>query len=295
MLPSQTLSAELLTEIESATKALALNCGVRGLMNVQYAVQGGRDLFVIEVNPRASRSVPFVSKVMGIPWAKVATRVMTGETLEQVAATKLYGDVLSFRNYAKAISKINYVAIKQSVFPFAKFKGVDTLLGPEMKSTGEVMGIDRTRAGGVYRAQRAAGFSLPAAGKVFFSIRDGDKVAAEAIARRLTALGFGVVATKGTAKYLSERGIPAEGINKVREGSPHAVDLLLKGEISMVVNTPEGTGTHLDSRSIRSTATELRLPLFTTLAATEAAVEAMEAAKNGAQYEVLSIQEYLAI
>jgi len=292
MLPSQTLSKDLLEQVEAATKALARECGVHGLMNVQYAIRR-KKVYVLEVNPRASRSVPFVSKVTGIPWAKVAARVMAGETLKELDAKAVYGKILAFTNYREAISKISYVAVKESVFPFAKFRGVDTVLGPEMRSTGEVMGIDSDSAGGFLRAQVAIGMALPKSGHVFISLRDDDKAEAVPLAKLLVKLGFELVATKGTAKFFSERGIEAREVNKVRDGSPHVVDLLTSGEVCMVVNTPEGNGPHLDSRNIRSTATELRIPLFTTIAAAEVAAHAIKKMVKQEPVAVRAIQEYL--
>ncbi|MCC6219788.1 MAG: carbamoyl-phosphate synthase large subunit [Deltaproteobacteria bacterium] len=294
MLPAQTLTDSVLAEVERASKILARACGVVGLMNVQFAVCGGKDVYVIEVNPRASRSVPFVSKVTGIPWAKVAARVMAGETLRQLHDSAEYGDILRFENYALAISDLNYVAVKESVFPFIKFHGVDALLGPEMRSTGEVMGIDRTFAGGFYRAQVAAGATLPLKGTVFLSLRDEDKDESLDYTRKLKSMGFKLVATSGTAQFLRKHDIEVESINKVREGSPHIVDALLAGEVDLVINTPEGSGPLLDSRTIRTTASDLRLPLFTTVAAARAAVEAIEQMSLGDRLDVLSLQRYLA-
>ncbi|HQH26904.1 MAG TPA: carbamoyl-phosphate synthase large subunit, partial [Oligoflexia bacterium] len=294
MLPAQSLGLGIIAEIERATRALALACNVEGLMNVQFAICN-RELYVLEVNPRASRSVPFVSKVTGVPWAKVAARVMAGETLRELDTLGTYGKVLAFAQYSAAAARIPYVAVKESVFPFAKFRGVDTVLGPEMRSTGEVMGVGDTAAGGFYRAQVAAGTSLPLGGTAFLSVRDADKDGAVLLAKKLNKLGFKLVGTRGTAAYLSKRGVEIEEINKVRDGSPHIVDRLLSGGIDMVINTPEGTGPLLDSRSIRSTATELALPLFTTLAAAVSAVEAIEQLKRGKKFEVRPIQEYLSL
>ncbi len=304
MLPSQTLSEEVIAEIQDAARSLAMECKVRGLMNVQFAVHKD-GVFVIEVNPRASRSVPFVSKVTGVAWAKVAARVMTGETLEEIHALGLYGDILKFRDYPAASGQIPYVAIKESVFPFVKFQGVDTVLGPEMRSTGEVMGIDRDAAGAFIRAQVATGMELPTSGAIFFSLRDEDKDSALALAKKMAELGFEIVATRGTAAFLAENGLESRVINKVREGSPHIVDELLAGKIDIVVNTPEGTGPFLDSRTIRSTSTQLSLPLFTTIAAASSAVEGIaqvienrakeDQAKENRPLEVCSIQEYLSL
>lgn len=292
MLPTQTLSEKVLKDIEQATHSLAKACGVRGLMNVQYAVTRDETVYVIEVNPRASRSVPFVSKVLGVPWAKVAARVMAGESLVELHEKDEYGNILIFEDYLNAISRIPYVAIKESVFPFSKFRGVDTVLGPEMKSTGEVMGIDMERWSGFLRALKGSGMELPSSGVAFLSLREEDKEGAVGIALKLKESGFDLIATSGTAAFLNERGIEVGQINKVREGSPHIVDALSEGKVNLVINTPEGSGPLLDSRSIRSTSTELSIPLFTTIAASEIAVDAIfhSRVKN---LDVCSIQEYL--
>jgi len=294
MLPSPNLKEEILAEIEETTKKLALELKVSGLMNVQYALVGWDKLYVLEVNPRASRSIPFVSKVTGIPWAKVAARVMSGETLEGINKDGKYGEILRFKDYESAISAYKFVAVKESVFPFNKFRGADTVLGPEMRSTGEVMGIDVSAAGGFVRAQEASGIPLPTAGLAFVSVRDFDKVETLPIAKSLSEMGFGIVATSGTAKYLSENGIKCSSINKVREGSPHVLDLLQENKVTIVVNTPEGTGPLLDSKSIRRMVLEKGLPLFTTLDAASAAVEAIKRLQSKEVFGVCSLQEYLA-
>lgn len=293
VLPSQTLSPEVLQEIERAAHALARECGVIGLMNVQFAVQGGTDVYVLEMNPRASRSVPFVSKLTGIPWAKVAARVMAGETLRQIDESGAFGKVLAFLNYQQAISSMNYIGVKKSVFPFVKFRGVDTVLGPEMRSTGEVMGVDVTIGGSFARAERAAGSQLPTSGTVFVSVRDEDKASILPVAIKLVSLGFQLIATAGTANYLKQHGLPVAIVKKVSEGSPHIVDELLNGSVHMVINTPEGLGPLLDSRSIRSKATELNLPLYTTVAGAAAAVIGIEEQRSGRVNTVCSLQEYL--
>ena len=292
MLPSQTLKDEVVREIERATHALALRCGVLGLMNVQYAIVEDQ-VFVIEVNPRASRSVPFISKVTGVPWAKVAARVMAGETLSDLDELGSYGELLRYADYLEAISRIPYVAVKESVFPFVKFRGVDTVLGPEMRSTGEVMGVDSTAAGGFSRAAIAAGVELPTSGTVFLSLKDSDKEPATGFAEKLIEMGFSLVATRGTASFLRGRGLEVREVNKVQDGSPHIVDELRADRIAMVINTPEGTGPLLDSRTIRSTSTELGLPLFTTVAAANAAVDGISQLRHAEKISVCSIQEYL--
>ncbi|MCC6954797.1 MAG: carbamoyl-phosphate synthase large subunit [Deltaproteobacteria bacterium] len=292
MLPSQTLSDHTIDVIEMATHALAYECGVVGLMNVQYAVVG-EHVYVLEVNPRASRSVPFVSKVTGIPWAKVAARVMGGEKLTELGESRAYGDILAYQRYRTAIARLPYVAVKESVFPFAKFKGADAVLGPEMRSTGEVMGIDLTMPGAFARAQAACSIPLPTGGTVFLSLRDADKQECVELAGKLHQMGFELTATKGTAKFLEKAGIPARAVKKVREGSPNIVDEIRDGGVTMVINTPEGTGPLLDSKSIRQTAIERGLPLFTTLAAADAAVDAIEKIHQGHDFGVKSVQEFL--
>ena len=291
MLPSQTIADETILEIEQATNKLAQAVGVSGLMNVQFAVCE-REVYVLEVNPRASRSIPFVSKVTGIPWAKVAARVMTGEKLREIDASASYGNVMSFTDYSSAVADFPFVAVKQSVFPFAKFPGVDTVLGPEMRSTGEVMGFDVSVAGSFLRAQHAVGRSLPKSGMVFFSVKDVDKEAAFSVASKLVDLGFELLATCGTADYFKKHGLKVEIINKVSEGSPHIVDKLKAEGVAMVINTPEGTGPLLDSRTIRSTSTARSIPLFTTLAAATAAAEAIESMQENDLPNVRSVQEY---
>ncbi len=292
LLPSQNLSEQVVSEIIEATIALAKSVGVVGLMNIQFAVQRETDVYILEVNPRASRSIPFVSKVMGVPWAKVAARVMAGEKLSALEAT--FGNLLRFRDYKEAVKRIPYVAVKKSVFPFIKFREVDVVLGPEMRSTGEVMGLDLTPGGGIARAERGAGSALPKEGTVFLSVRDDDKEPMVGLARRLVTLGFSLVATQGTSAFLNAQGIRVRKINKVSEGSPHVVDELTSGKIHLVINTPEGTRPLRDSRSIRLTALEKNIPLYTTVAAAEAAVSGMEQLAKGLGVAVSPLQEYLA-
>src|SRR5271156_7113703 len=254
---------------------LALELGVVGLMNVQFAVKGG-EVYILEVNPRASRTVPFVSKATGRPLAKIAAKLMVGRTLEELGV--------------KDVALPTHVAVKESVFPFGKFPGVDTILGPEMKSTGEVMGIDTSFAMAFAKAELAASSNLPDAGLVFISVRDEDKVQLEAIARGLVAMGFALIATEGTSHYIQKLGLECERVNKVLDGSPHVVDAMRQGRIAMVINTPDASGTK-DSFSIRRTALELRLPYFTTMAGAKAAVEGIFALKHET-FEVRALQDY---
>jgi carbamoyl-phosphate synthase large subunit len=260
-LPTISVPGQVLDEIRRQTVSLALELGVVGLMNVQFAVKG-HDVYILEVNPRASRTVPFVSKSIGIPLAKLAARVMVGRTLTSLGFT------------SEAVPR--HVCVKEAVFPFAKFAGVDTLLGPEMKSTGEVMGIDDTFGAAFAKAQIAAGTILPRSGAVFISVCDEDKLAVGPIARRLAAAGFDLVATHGTAAYLQQHGLAVEPVNKVIEGSPHCVDAIESGRIAMVINTPKGFGPNLDSLTIRRSALECRIPYFTTVAGAQAATAGVE-------------------
>jgi len=260
-LPTKSIPQEVLADIRRQTTALALELQVVGLMNVQFAVKGG-DVYILEVNPRASRTVPFVSKAIGVPLAKIAARVMVGQSLAALGFTE---EIVP-----------RHISVKESVFPFAKFPGVDTLLGPEMKSTGEVMGIDVSFGAAFAKAQLAAGNILPLQGAVFISVRDEDKAAVLPTATRLAHCGFVLVATHGTAAYLRRHGLSVEAINKVAEGSPHAVDAVQSGAIAMVINTPKGFGPNLDSLAIRRSALECRVPYFTTVAGAEAAAEGIE-------------------
>jgi carbamoyl-phosphate synthase large subunit len=265
-LPPRTLSATVQAEIRRQTSLLAQELGVVGLMNIQFAVKE-QQVFLIEVNPRASRTVPFVSKAIGIPLAKIAARVMAGKSLDELGFTQ---EVIP-----------GHVNVKEAVFPFIKFPGVDTLLGPEMKSTGEVMGMDQSFAMAFVKAQFAAGNILPETGQVFLSVRDRDKPATLPIARQLAENGFSLVATRGTAAFLRRHGLSVEMVNKVLEGSPHIVDALQAGSIDLVINTTEGAQSIKDSFSIRRSSLECQVPYFTTVAGAEAAVEGIARLKQG--------------
>ena len=274
-IPPTTLSAALQQELIRQTKMLARELGVIGLINIQYAIYRG-EVYILEVNPRASRTIPFVSKAIGVPLAKYAALVMAGQKLSAIGFT------------TERVPA--HVAVKESVFPFGRFPGVDTILGPEMKSTGEVMGIDTTFAMAFAKASLAASSNLPDAGLVFISVRDEDKGQLEPIARGLVAMGFDLIATRGTATHIRNLGLKCEGVNKVLDGSPHIVDAMKEGRVAMVVNTPDASGTK-DSFSIRRTALELRLPYFTTMAGAKAAVEGIYALKHE-EFEVRALQDY---
>jgi carbamoyl-phosphate synthase large subunit len=283
VLPPFSLSPALVASIEEQTRQLGLELGVIGLMNVQYAVKGN-DVYILEVNPRAARTVPFVSKATGRPLAKIAARAMAGMSLDAQGIEDLAWPPL--------------VAVKESVFPFIKLPGVDTQLGPEMRSTGEVMGVARTFARAYGKALRAANVRLPTGGCAFISVQDEDKPAATVVARRLRALGFKIVATRGTAAALARARIPAEMVNKVGHGSPHVVDALREGTIDLVVNTTRGAKEIRDSYSIRRQALLANVPYFTTMSAALAGVaylESNEDFEEGAPPPVRSLQEWAAL
>ncbi|OLC41307.1 MAG: carbamoyl phosphate synthase large subunit [Nitrospirae bacterium 13_1_20CM_2_62_14] len=275
-LPPYTLEGDMVAEIRRQTAALAMELGVVGLMNAQFAVRGGH-LYVLEVNPRGSRTVPFVSKAIGVPLAKLAMKVMMGKTLEALGFTEA--------------PTLRHVAVKEAVFPFTKFAGVDVLLGPEMKSTGEVMGIDDDFGWAFAKSQAGAGVPLPRAGRVVLSVKDHDKPAALEVARRLRRLGFLLEATRGTAAYLQHHGVEVEPVNKVTEGRPHIVDHIKNGEISLVVNTVGSESSQADSASIRREALQKGLPYCTTMPGARAAVMGMEAALRKG-LTIRSLQEY---
>jgi carbamoyl-phosphate synthase large subunit len=280
-LPVHTLSPEMVDRLETQTVALARALNVGGLMNVQYAIKDDV-IYVLEVNPRASRTVPFVAKTVGSPIAKVAARVMAGENLAD--AFGAYGTVPDHR-------KLNHIAVKEAVFPFAKFPGVDTLLGPEMRSTGEVMGLDRDYALAFAKAQLGAGNELPRSGTVFVSVRDEDKPRVVEAVRILTDNGFKLMATAGTADYLGEQGFAVERVNKVMEGRPHIEDAIRNRQVQMVLNTTEGAKTISDSKSLRRAALMQKVPYFTTMAGSLSAAKAIAALKAG-NLEVHPLQSY---
>ncbi|MDF1834783.1 MAG: carbamoyl-phosphate synthase large subunit [Alteraurantiacibacter sp. bin_em_oilr2.035] len=274
-LPPYSLSDEIVEELERQSEALAIALEVRGLMNVQFAVKDG-EVYLIEVNPRASRTVPFVAKATGSQIAKIAARVMAGEKLADLP---------------KIRREMDYVAVKEAVFPFARFPGSDPVLTPEMKSTGEVMGIDSDFATAYTKSQIAGGSDLPKGGTLFVSVKDGDKPHIVEPVRQLLDYGFNVVATGGTQQYLAEQGLPVERINKVAEGRPHIVDKISDGEITLVFNTTEGWQSHKDSQSIRASVLENRVPYYTTAAASVAAAQAIVSV-SASDLAVRSLQDY---
>ena len=280
-LPPYSLDGKMIAELERQTRVLALALNVGGLMNVQYAIKDG-DIYILEVNPRASRTVPFVAKVIGLPVAKIAARVMAGETL---ASFKLKPQNFDLK-------KSRHVGVKEAVFPFARFGDkVDTVLGPEMKSTGEVMGLDRDYAVAFAKSQLGGGTRLPKDGTVFVSVRDGDKPKILESLKTLRTLGFEVVATSGTQRYLAENGVEAVKINKVAEGRPHIVDAIKNGRVQLVFNTTEGATALADSKSLRRAALLHKVPYYTTLSGAVAAAQGIKAYLGG-DLEVRALQSY---
>lgn len=274
-LPPHSLSEEIIQEIKHATHKLAIALQVVGLLNIQFAVKN-HTVYILEVNPRASRTVPFVSKATGIPWAKMATKVMLGRDIPSLQITE---------------PQLSHTAVKEAVFPFNKFPGVDILLGPEMKSTGEVMGIDKEFGMAYLKAQLAAGQRIPSSGKVFISVKNKDKTKLEAIAKPLVDLGFDLVATMGTANALETLGIIAERVYKVYEGRPNIVDLIKNGDIQLIINTPSGKNPMKDEVIIRQTALQMNLPVITTLPGALATIRAIQEVSKR-KLDVQSIQMY---
>ncbi len=277
VLPPHTLGQDMIQEILESTRALAFELGVKGLMNVQYAVMDGL-LYILEVNPRASRTAPFVSKATGIPWAKVATKVMVGMSLKEQGITKEVWP--------------SHISVKEAVLPFVRFSGVDPVLGPEMRSTGEVMGIDRDLGLAFARSQLGAGQSIPKTGTVFISVKDSDKAATVPVAAKFHRMGFNVVATKGTHGILLSSGVEAGMVWKVSERRPHVVDAIINGEVQMVINTAEGKGPASDAYLMRRTALERGIPYITTLAAAKATVDAVESLIKSDHLTVTALQDY---
>jgi carbamoyl-phosphate synthase large subunit len=275
-LPPYSLNDDLIERINAQTHRLAKELKVVGLMNIQYAIKNDV-VYVLEVNPRASRTVPFVSKATGVQWAKVAAKVMTGVKLSELGVDREV--------------QIDHIAVKESVFPFNKFFGVDTILGPEMKSTGEVMGIDTNFGAAFWKAQLGAGQNLPFDGNVFLSVKNQDKRNVAFIAKKLSDLGFKIYATRGTAKILANSGIDTTLVNKVSEGRPHVVDMIKNGEIHLIINTPSGRKPKNDEVSIRAGAVQYKIPYTTTISGAQAVVNAIETMKKG-DLRVKPLQDY---
>jgi carbamoyl-phosphate synthase large subunit len=274
-LPPHSLDNGMIAELERQTRALALALKVGGLMNVQYAIKD-RDIYVLEVNPRASRTVPFVAKVIGLPVAKIAARVMAGESLA---------------SFGLKPPRFDHIGVKEAVFPFARFPGVDTVLGPEMKSTGEVMGIASNFEIAFAKSQIGGGTRVPRSGTVFVSVRDADKPRIVDSLNLLIGMGFKVIATSGTKRYLDQQGVPSAKVNKVLEGRPHIVDAIKNGDVQLVFNTTEGAQALADSRSLRAAALLHKVPYYTTLSGAVAAARGIKAFLEG-DLEVRALQSY---
>jgi carbamoyl-phosphate synthase large subunit len=275
-LPPYSLDDDIIDRIKAYTYKLAKGLNVIGLMNIQYAIKDDV-IYVLEVNPRASRTVPFVSKATGIQWAKVAAKLMTGMKLSDLGIEKEV--------------EISHFAVKESVFPFNRFGAIDTILGPEMKSTGEVMGIDVNFGAAFWKSQLAAGQDLPSRGNVFLSVKNRDKRNVVFIAKKLSDLGFKIYATRGTGKVLANNGMEVQFINKVSEGRPHIVDMIKNNEIHFIINTPGGKGTKADGVLIRSGAVQYKIPYTTTLSGAQAVVNAIDVMKRG-PINVKALQDY---
>ncbi|RJQ39225.1 MAG: carbamoyl-phosphate synthase large subunit [Nitrospiraceae bacterium] len=275
-LPPYSLNKDIVAEIKKQTKALAAELNVIGLMNIQFAVKDN-EIYILEVNPRASRTIPYVSKATGVPLAKLAAKAMLGKTLKELGLT--------------TEKEIKHVAVKEAVFPFDRFSGVDTILGPEMKSTGEVMGIDEDFGVAYAKAQLSSNNKIPVSGKIVLSVRDEDKDGICDIVKKLIAMGFEVIATRGTAEHLSNKGIEVEVINKVKEGRPHIVDLIKNKEVNFIINTVSDAQAQRDSFSIRHSALQYRVPYTTTVSGAKAVVNAIEMLRKKS-ISIKSIQEY---
>ena len=275
-LPPHSLKPNIIADMEAQTKELAKALNVVGLMNVQFAIQHD-DIYILEVNPRASRTVPFVAKVIGMPIAGIAAEVMAGRKLASFGLKR---------------PELDHIAVKEAVFPFARFPGVDPVLGPEMRSTGEVMGIDRDYAVAFAKSQLGGGSKLPLSGTVFVSVKDSDKDKVVAPIRELAEMGFRIIATRGTKRHLDGHGIPSERVNKVLEGRPHIVDAITNGEVDIVFNTTEGAKALADSFSIRRSALLYHIPYYTTLAGALAVTEAIKALRAGS-LTVAPLQSYV--
>ena len=273
-IPPYSLSSAIIAEIERQTVLLAEALSVRGLMNIQFAVKDG-EVYLIEVNPRASRTVPFVAKAIGAPVAKIAARVMAGEKLADLPPIDRH---------------IDYFAVKEAVFPFNRFPGIDPVLSPEMKSTGEVMGIDRDFTTAFFKSQLGAGTVLPEGGTAFVSVKDGDKALIVAAVKALVDHGFSIIATNGTADHLRRAGLPVETVNKVAQGRPHIVDRIKDGGVDLIINTTEGWQSLKDSKPIRVAALGSKVPYFTTASAANEAARAIARPKR--DLEVRTLQSY---
>mgnify|MGYP001305573003 CR=1 FL=1 len=277
VLPPHTLSDDIIEGIRRATHAISKKLNVKGLLNIQFAIKNDV-VYVLEVNPRASRTVPFVSKAIGVPLAKLAAQVMAGETLKKLGFTREV--------------PIDHICVKESVLPFSRFSGVDIILGPEMKSTGEVMGIDTSFGIAFYKAESAAGAALPREGGVFVSVKNDDKRNIVFIAKRLQDLGFSLIATRGTAKVLRSNNIRVTTVGKLSEGDTAVLDMIKKNQITLVINTPSGPKGQADINPIRSLAVMHGIPCITTMQGVQSAVSGIDAMTKGA-LQVRPLQDYM--
>jgi carbamoyl-phosphate synthase large subunit len=276
-IPPHSLSPWLVNRIKDQARRLGERLSVRGLMNVQMAIKD-EQVYILEVNPRASRTVPFVSKAKGVPWARIAAKVMMGASLDELGVTE--------------VPDAGFFAVKESVFPFRKFPGVDVVLGPEMRSTGEVMGMDRSLPVAVAKAQMAASTKLPTSGNVFISVRDPDKKHVADVARTLASMGFSIYATSGTFSHLKDYSIDVKPLPKISEGArPNVIDRIANGEIHLIINTATRKGAKTDEGRIRATAVRAGVPMITTMTGARAFVQAIAALRAGA-WSVAAIQDY---
>ncbi|MDP9254486.1 MAG: ATP-grasp domain-containing protein, partial [Verrucomicrobiota bacterium] len=276
VIPTFSLPKSVLREITAATKSMACELEVRGLMNVQFAVKGA-DVYVLEVNPRASRTVPFVSKAIGVPLAKLAAKVMTGKTLRELRFTE------------EIVPK--HFSVKEAVFPYLRYQGVDIALGPEMKATGEVMGIDADLGLAYAKSQMAAPPPLPKGGQVFISVKDSDKKSVIPLAREFVQLGFAIIATTGTAAAIGDAGIPVTQVYKLREGRPDVLDCVKNGDINFIINTPSGKIPREDEVKIRNASLAQKIPIMTTIRAAQASLHGIRSLQKNPVH-VRSLQEY---
>ncbi|MCL2743407.1 MAG: carbamoyl-phosphate synthase large subunit [Planctomycetaceae bacterium] len=282
-LPPQSLTPKIIRQIEAATKKIALRMKVVGLLNIQFAIQGN-EVYVLEVNPRASRTVPFVSKAIGEPLASIATRLMLGEKLAEIYRDK------PFRQW----SDMNYIAVKESVFPWIRFPGTDTRLGPEMKSTGEVMGIGETFGEAFAKSQIAAGSAVPQKGNVFITVKVSDRPHIGSIAKRLRKHGFNLIASRGTGETLRAMGFDVEIVAKIAEGErPNILDRMIDGGVQLIINTPSGKNPHKDEVLIRQTANRYNIPIYTTLRGANAFIEAINFLHQNPEVQVKALQDYM--
>jgi len=279
VLPPHTLSDEVIDTIREYTQALSKELKVKGLLNIQFAIKNDM-VYVLEVNPRASRTVPFVSKATGVPLAKIAAKVMVGKKLSELGFTEE--------------KVVNHFSVKESVLPFSRFSGVDIILGPEMKSTGEVMGVSSSFGIAFYKSQVAAGSILPRKGKILISVRNGDKTDIIFIAKKLCHMGFEIIATKGTSRVLRSNNIKVKKVGKIGEGGTGIPELIRRGDIKLIINTPSGQRGQSDMKPIRSLAVMHGVPCITTIQGAQAAVNGMESILKG-DFSVKSIQEYTRI